>query len=159
MIPDSLQSPLRDQLELARNYFEPDRMESSPGVELPYALERKYPNAGKEWPWFWVFPAKNRAKDPGSGIIRRHHMYEKTLQRQIKQAARNLGLPQPVSVHTLRHCFATHMLEDGCDIRTLQEIMGHKDVKTTQIYTHVMRGAGIGARSPLDTANLVKNPI
>jgi integron integrase len=150
MIPDSLQKPLRDQLELARRFYDLDRMEASPGVELPYALERKYPNAGKEWPWFWVFPAKNRSKDPRSGVIRRHHIYEKTLQRHIKQAARNLGLPQPVSVHTLRHCFATHMLEDGCDIRTLQELMGHKDLKTTQIYTHVMQGSGIGARSPLD---------
>jgi integron integrase len=150
MVPDRLHGPLRDQLNLARRYFELDRQEAVPGVELPYALERKYPNAGKEWPWFWVFPAKNRSTDPRSGIVRRHHLYEKTLQRQIKQAARDLALPAPVSVHTLRHSFATHLLESGYDIRTVQELLGHKDVKTTQIYTHVTRGGGIGARSPLD---------
>jgi integron integrase len=150
MVPDILRPPLRAQLALARRYFELDRQEAAPGVDLPHALDRKYPNAGREWPWFWVFPAKNRSVDPRSGVVRRHHIYEKTIQRQIKQAARDLGLPRPVSVHTLRHCFATHLLENGYDIRTVQELMGHKDVKTTQVYTHVMRGGGVGARSPLD---------
>jgi integron integrase len=150
ILPDSLREPLKKQLELARRYFELDRQEASPGVELPHAIERKYPNAGKEWPWFWVFPAKNRSTDPRTQIVRRHHVYEKTLQRSIKQAARNLGLPAPVSVHTLRHCFATHLLENGYDIRTLQELLGHKDLNTTMIYTHVLQKGGRGARSPLD---------
>jgi len=150
ILPDSLREPLKKQFELARRYFELDRQEASPGVELPHAIERKYPNAGKEWPWFWVFPAKNRSTDPRTQIVRRHHVYEKTLQRSIKQAARNLGLPAPVSVHTLRHCFATHLLENGYDIRTLQELLGHKDLNTTMIYTHVLQKGGRGARSPLD---------
>lgn len=150
VLPESLHGPLKEQIKLARRYYELDREESSPGVELPHALDRKYPNAGKEWPWFWVFPAKNRSTDPRSGVVRRHHLYEKTLQRDIKQAARNLGLSAPVSVHTLRHCFATHMLENGYDIRTVQELLGHKDVNTTMIYTHVLQKGGRGARSPLD---------
>jgi integron integrase len=150
VLPESLHQPLKEQIKLARRYYELDRQEAAPGVELPHALERKYPNAGKEWPWFWVFPAKNRSTDPRSGIVRRHHLYEKTLQRDIKQAARNLGLSVPVSVHTLRHCFATHMLENGYDIRTVQELLGHKDVNTTMIYTHVLQKGGRGARSPLD---------
>lgn len=150
VLPDSLREPLKKQFELARRYYELDRQEASPGVELPHAIERKYPNAGKEWPWFWVFPAKNRSTDPRTQIVRRHHVYEKTLQRSIKQAARNLGLPAPVSVHTLRHCFATHLLENGYDIRTLQELLGHKDLNTTMIYTHVLQKGGRGARSPLD---------
>lgn len=103
VLPESLHEPLKEQIKLARRYYELDREEASPGVELPHALERKYPNAGKEWPWFWVFPAKNRSTDPRSGVVRRHHLYEKTLQRDIKQAARNLGLSAPVSMHTLRH--------------------------------------------------------
>lgn len=150
ILPDSLREPLKKQFELARRYYELDRQEASPGVELPHAIERKYPNAGKEWPWFWVFPAKNRSTDPRTQIVRRHHVYEKTLQRAIKQAARNLGLPAPVSVHTLRHCFATHLLENGYDIRTLQELLGHKDLNTTMIYTHVLQKGSRGARSPLD---------
>ena len=150
VLPKRLVKPLQDQLRLARNYFELDRQESAPGVELPYALERKYPNAGKEWPWFWVFPARHRSTDPRSGVVRRHHVFERTLQRQIREAARNLGLPQPVSVHTLRHCFATHMLENGYDLRTIQELLGHSDISTTQIYTHVIKRGASGARSPLD---------
>ncbi len=127
-----------------------DRREAAPGVELPHALERKYPNAGKEWGWFWVFPAKNRSEDPRSNVVRRHHIYEKTLQRDIKRAARELGLAATVSVHTLRHSFATHLLENGYDIRTIQELLGHKDVSTTMIYTHVLQKGGRAARSPLD---------
>ncbi len=150
VLPKRLVKPMQDQLRLARNFFELDRQEAAPGIELPYALERKYPNAGKEWPWFWIFPAKHRSLDPRSKIIRRHHIYERTLQRYIKQAARNLGLPQPVSVHTLRHCFATHMLENGYDLRTIQELLGHSDISTTQIYTHVIKRGAKGARSPLD---------
>ncbi|MBU1191124.1 MAG: integron integrase [Gammaproteobacteria bacterium] len=150
ILPDKLISPLQKQLELGRRLFDLDRAEQSPGVELPYALERKYPNAGKEWPWFWVFPAQNRSADPRSGIIRRHHFYEKSLQRSIKKAVRDLGLASTVSVHTLRHCFATHLLDNGYDIRTVQELLGHKDVRTTMIYTHVLNKGGLGVRSPLD---------
>lgn len=150
VLPERLHEPLKKQLALARRYYELDRQEAAPGVELPNALERKYPNACREWPWFWVFPAKHRSTDPRTQIVRRHHVYEKTLQRSIKQAARNLGLPAPVSVHTLRHCFATHLLEMGYDIRTLQDLLGHKDLNTTMVYTHVLQKGGRGARSPLD---------
>jgi len=150
ILPESLEAPLRDQLKLARRFFELDRREAAPGVELPHALERKYPNAGKEWGWFWVFPAKNRSEDPRSRIVRRHHIYERSLQRDIKQAARELGLAATVSVHTLRHSFATHLLDNGYDIRTIQELLGHKDVNTTMIYTHVLQKGGRAARSPLD---------
>jgi len=150
VLPERLREPLQKQIALARRYFELDRQEAAPGVEMPDAIDRKYKNAGKEWPWFWVFPAKLLSTDPRTRIIRRHHVYEKSLQRAIKQAARNLGLPAPVSVHTLRHCFATHLLEGGYDIRTVQELLGHKDLNTTMIYTHVLQKGGRGARSPLD---------
>lgn len=150
MLPGKLIAPLQRQLELGQRLFDLDRAEQAAGVELPHALERKYPNAGKEWPWFWVFPARNRSRDPRSGVIRRHHIYEKSLQRSIKRAVRELQLPAPVSVHTLRHCFATHLLDSGYDIRTVQELLGHKDVRTTMIYTHVLNKGGHGVRSPLD---------
>lgn len=150
MLPEKLIVPLQRQLELGRRLFDLDRAEQTPGVELPHALERKYPNAGKEWPWFWVFPALHRSCDPRNGVIRRHHIYEKSLQRSIKRAVRDLQLATHVSVHTLRHCFATHLLDNGYDIRTVQELLGHKDVRTTMIYTHVLNKGGKGVRSPLD---------
>ena len=150
VLPDMLIDPLHKQLEYSKRLFELDRAECVPGVYLPHALERKYPNAGKEWPWQWVFPAKNRSTCPRTKIVRRHHIYEKSLQRSIKAASRTLCLSSRVTTHTLRHSFATHMLEDGYDIRTIQELLGHKDVKTTQIYTHVVKRGASGARSPLD---------
>ncbi|MDH5190887.1 MAG: integron integrase [Gammaproteobacteria bacterium] len=150
ILPERLISPLKRQIEYSRTLFDLDREENIPGVYLPYALERKYPNAGKEWPWHWVFPAKNRSTDPRTKIVRRHHLYEKTLQRNIKRVVRNLTLPVNVTTHTLRHCFATHMLENGYDIRTIQELLGHNDIRTTQIYTHVLQRGGNAARSPLD---------
>jgi len=119
-------------------------------VELPYALVRKYPNAGREWAWQYVFPAKNISTDPRTGARRRHHIHESVLQRAVKHAVRLSGIPKHGGCHTMRHCFATHLLESGVDIRTVQELLGHKDVKTTMIYTHVMQKPGIDIRSPLD---------
>ena len=117
---------------------------------LPHALERKYPNAGATWAWFWVFPADGISIDPRSGVERRHHVYEKSLQRAMKQATKQAGIARPVSVHALRHSFATHLLYAGYDIRTVQELLGHADVSTTMIYTHVLNRGGRGVVSPLD---------
>ncbi len=120
-------------------------------VELPYALIRKYPNAGQEWAWQYVFPARNISTDPRTGTRRRHHIHESVLQRAVKRAVTLSGIAKSVGCHTMRHCFATHLLESGTDICTVQELLGHKDVKTTMIYTHVMKKPGIDVRSPLDT--------
>jgi integrase len=119
-------------------------------VHMPYALDRKYPNAGRDWGWQWVFPSDRLSVDPRSGVRLRHHLNETSIQRAVKGALRKAGVHKHASCHTFRHCFATHLLERGYDIRTVQELMGHKDVATTQIYTHVMkRGAG-AVKSPLD---------
>ena len=128
-----------------------DGHEPLSGVFLPYALAAKYPRAGYEWPWQWLFPAKTLSVDPRSGLRRRHHWNEEALQRAVKQAALAAGLPKAASPHTLRHSFATHLLEGGTDIRTVQELLGHKDVATTMIYTHVLNRPGVmPVRSPLD---------
>ncbi len=119
-------------------------------VYLPFALARKYPRAGREWGWQYVFPAAQRSIDPRSGLVRRHHLDEQTLQRAVKKAVRQAGIPKPASCHTFRHSFATHLLQSGYDIRTVQELLGHKDVSTTMIYTHVLNRGGRGVRSPLD---------
>ena len=119
-------------------------------VELPYALSKKYPNAKYEWGWQYVFPAKNISTDPRTGARRRHHIHESVLQRAVKRAVRLSGITKHVGCHTFRHCFATHLLESGVDIRTVQELLGHSDVRTTMIYTHVMQKPGIGVISPLD---------
>ena len=119
-------------------------------VELPDALMRKYPRAQYEWAWKFVFPSYKRSVDPGTGVIRRHHVYENYLIRGVKEAARAAGIAKHVSCHTLRHSFATHLLENGYDIRTVQELLGHSSVETTMIYTHVMNKGGRGVKSPLD---------
>jgi len=152
LLPDSLVDELKTQIEVAHSLHQKDLEAGYGEVSLPYALSRKYPNAGREWIWQFIFPATRRSVDPYSGLVRRHHWYETNVQRAIKQAAYTLKLGKPVNVHTLRHSFATHLLENGYDIRTVQDLLGHKDVSTTMIYAHVLNKGGRGVRSPLDNA-------
>jgi len=150
MLPAAIVGPLELHLVRVKVLHERDVAEGYGDVELPDAIARKYPRAPYEWGWKFVFPSHKRSVDPASGVIRRHHVYESYLIRGVKQAARAAGLAKHVSCHTLRHSFATHLLESGYDIRTVQELLGHADVSTTMIYTHVLNKDGRGVASPLD---------
>jgi integron integrase len=148
-LPDELIQPLQRHLEAVRNIHAKDLQDGFGQVYLPHALARKYPHAASEWSWQYVFPASKRSIDPRSGVERRHHLDESSLQKAVKAAVRKAGIHKPASCHSLRHSFATHLLERGMDIRTVQEQMGHQDVRTTQIYTHVLQRGGNAVVSPL----------
>lgn len=150
MLPQAVVPTLRAHLAQVRRLHEQDLAAGFGAVYVPFALDRKYPSAPREWGWQYVFPADKYSTDPRSGAVRRHHAHESGLQRAVREAAHKAGLTKPVGCHTFRHSFATHLLEAGYDIRTVQELLGHKDVKTTMIYTHVLNRGGLAVRSPLD---------
>jgi integron integrase len=150
VLPDSIVIELQAHLQDVKALHEKDLREGYGEAALPYALNVKYPNAGREWGWQYVFPASQRSVDPLSGVIRRHHLDEGVLQHAVRDAARQTSITKSVSPHTFRHSFATHLLQSGYDIRTVQELLGHKDVKTTMIYTHVLQRGARAVKSPLD---------
>jgi integron integrase len=154
MLPQSLVPALRAQLARARVLWSADRAAGRGGVEMPEAMERKFPRAGASWSWFWVFPQAALSADPRSGVVRRHHIYDQTFQRAFKRAVDATGIARPATPHTLWHSVATDLLRSGYDIRTVQELLGHSDVSTTMIYTHVLKVGGQGVRSPVDALAL-----
>ncbi len=153
LLPGSMVDPMNTQIARARTQHDIAKTKNCAGVELPYALARKYPTAHLDLGWQYVFPARWPSRDPRSGAWRRYHLHEAVVQRQVKQAVRTAGILKPASCHTFRHCFATHLIESGYDIRTVQELLGHASVKTTMIYTHVLNRGGIGVISPIDLAD------
>jgi len=150
VLPEILKDDLIRHIAEVRTFYDKDRKDDINGVWLPGALDRKYPNAGKEWAWFWLFPSKSLSVDPHTLLVRRHHVHPSALQKAFYDALGKSGIAKQASVHTLRHSFATHLLENGHDIRTIQELLGHKYLQTTMIYTHVASKNILGVRSPLD---------
>ena len=150
IFPDSLKPELTRHIGRVKEQYEKDLNSGFGSVYMPYALDRKYPNASRQWGWQYVFPASKISRDPRSDQMRRHHVYDRTIQRKVAEAVKRTGINKHVTPHVFRHSFATFLLSDGYDIRTIQELLGHNDVATTMIYTHVLNKGGKGVKSPLD---------